>query len=276
MLVYFFTVYAVILGNDFFAVGLFGWVGLEGLLIILLSESNLQYLAIAIVLNIFVDYVSLWETRLVISFIGSDFRSAIIMLFLFFDALLTFAIFIVAISLIRSFLDYSFLIFPLHGLGNLSVESALGSGISLTKADGVLSQFAAIVAFNFKHSLLSAIDIIFELPERYWILTFVVDGKIKYALPASTMWATTHLSSIYIYVYVVFTVFATRLVFLHKMKRYIPFIAPRRELIIKKWFDLEAAPLTLLAANLFIYIYFIYVLASLWLYISNPLPLFSR
>lgn len=268
-----FTLFFSIL--TFLAVGLFAWVEVQKLLDVLLSEGNLQYLAVAIILNIFVDYLSLWETRLVISFIRSNSRFPIIILFIFFDALFTFAIFIIAISLFRSILDYSFLIFPLNELENLSINSVLGSSISLTKADGIFVQFWAIVVFNIKLSLLSAIDVIFELPDRYWVLTLVVDGKIKYAFPASTMWATTHLSSIYIYLYIILTVFVTRLVFLHKINITIPFVAPRHAMIIKKGIDSEAAPLTLLAANLLFYLFVIYVFASLWLHISNPLPLFS-
>ena len=108
-------------------------------------------------------------------------------------------IFIFGISIFRVIVESSFLFSALYELGGLTISSGTGYDLVLTKGDGLFYNIWQLALHSVKISVYSAIDILFNLPDLYWTLSLYIDGQIKYSAPASTMWATTYLSSIYLY-----------------------------------------------------------------------------
>lgn len=167
---------------------------------IVLYEDNYKFIMLALMANIFIDYLSLAETRFVINRIKSETSKFGVFVFLIADALMTFLIFIVFFSLFKSLLDFLLILPDYHSSQDIIINHGADVSIHINSKAGYLNNFLHYWLSVIKYSLVSSWKLMENGFSEYWFSSlFLPTSNNSYTIHTSTIWLTTHFSSFYIY-----------------------------------------------------------------------------
>lgn len=220
----------------------------------LIFKENIFYIFLAMLASIVIDYISLIETRYFLGWVNEDMNLFKIICLLILDALLSFAIFVLLFSFFKTMLDMS-LLPRSYEYNKLLINHGNGSAVELSSSIGFLNNSATYYVSVVKYSIWSAFSIFKDSFTSYWFSSMYIDGRNLYVLPCSTMWATTHLSSIYIYLGI--SIYGIgRISSLFNLRRYSNII---KKLMFLYYFNLDPSnnPITISILNTVMYYYVI-------------------
>lgn len=232
---------------------------------LMLADDNINFIYLAICVNILIDYVSLWETRWIISHMRRENTIKHAVFLLLVDALFTGLVFALGISLCKTILDIHFLLPLIHKYDAIEVRSLLGTYIQLSSADGIRSNLVTYFWSTLELCSLSMMNVLSDLYREYWAFSLFIDGRPAYLLPSSTMWATSYLPSLLIWLYIFLWFLATRVAVLHRVS--VPGLSSVRigRFIFRGNYDVKEFPTTILLTNVIVWGVVVVFLRQLWL-----------
>jgi hypothetical protein len=180
------------------------------------------------------------------------------------DLLFTFFIFVTIAALCKTLVDPYFLIPLLHKYGSISVYSIGDISITIDPETSLIVNVLVYYLTMIKQVVLSVVKVVEHPSQEYWYFSLVVEGSPVYWMPTSTMWATTHLASIFIYVYLALWFGATRLVIFRAFRMPSVSVIHIRKMVLRLNFNSNEYPITIIAINVIFYIGIFYALGQAW------------
>lgn len=229
----------------------------------ILNKKNAFILVIALIWNLIIDFISLWETRRVIGIIRNDGSWFGVLLLLIADILFTYGIFIFLVSVLKFSIDMYYIIPLIYRHEVISIRSVIGIDVTLSAMNGLIVNAALFFWFALQIAFFSTLDVLKDLGSNYWTMTLYIEGKSPYIIPASTLWATTHLSTLFIIVYIAFWAAAKHLT-IFKAVRLPKHFMPTKIPVFLAQFDPVNQPVTVLVFNGMIWGGTIYILSAVW------------
>ena len=181
------------------------------------AQQNQWFLALSLLWSAFVDFISLWETRWVISQMRRDGNVTLASFYLFIDVLFSYAIFVLGAALLKTALDTYYVIPLTFKHGAVTVTSQVGASVTLDAHYGALNAIWLYLGHAIKLAVLSTLAVLDNFTGLYWTFSLFINGTSPYIIPASTFWATAHLFSVFVYAYIILWLMATRFMMLDRI-----------------------------------------------------------
>ena len=222
---------------------------LDTIISVILTGENTNYIIYAILANIFMDYISLYETRYIVKKITMKTKTSVVIFFLILDALLSYSIFIIVFSAFKTFSDFSIIQQFISNYEHASIHHGYNISVTLSDSNGTIINIIKYYLSCIEYSVYSTYIVFTTNLQDYWFSSlYIPQGKLVYVIHASTIWSTTHLSSIAIYAIILLKLFATM--------RLTNRIEIRRPYVLKKIYDIDPIeyPFSTITINIVIYI----------------------
>ena len=148
--------------------------------------------------------------------------------------------------------------------GSIEIASIQNIHLVLNSQHSIFGNLATYYVSAIQLEINATFEILGHLASEYWMFSLFVDYREIYLMPASTMWATTHLPSIFIIFYIILWLVATRMLILRKIR--LPKVRSIRfgRIVISFNLDPIQYPVTILVSNLLIYVGGIYAVIKAW------------
>lgn len=244
---------------------LYGEASFQYITELLFFRENYTHLALALGANIIMDYFSLYETRVVLAQIKSESSLGSTLFWLLVDLVFSIFIFMLMFTMFKTSVDIFYIYQHFGNQEIITINHGPFAEITLQYTNGFINNFLHYGWSALKYSLLSALQILESGLSEYWFSSLFIGGETQYVTHVSTIWLTTHLSSIYIYIFLILWGLS-RIPVLGRL----PFRVPRPGQFLFKGYaiDPQEYPFTIIISNLLGYLALFFLLDAFWGWIN--------